>query len=369
MISVMFRRRQEKNMDILCIVTGEKGDGKSNLIMKVAESYLRLFGLKCKDCKEEWVFKGIAIKKDEYDQIIGLNSIFEPCPYCKSENIARVKSLNFIKYMAYDSEDLTEKIFSLPKFSPLLGDEAARWALGEDWARAENKDLKKLMIQIRTKNLILFANIPEFATVDSKYRNMANYWIRVLQRDDKRALALFLRKTKGEVKDRWQMEEFNKLLGNYNEETPMPQVMQLAQRLRNKHRCVVDYILVRPMKKEIYHRYQKYRNKKVFERNEGNDVFENQRQYAFYAAYNFKYNFNEIFQKAKMFDKKPTDEYVAEALFTNPYTKKSLGGKSISLWIRDIRKRIEKIELIQKKHLNTQESENSLDKHGSTKIS
>lgn len=338
-IALLFRMRQERNKDILCVTTGEKGDGKSNFTMQACWDYVQRFGLICKACGHEWIYTGIALRINDERRPVIKDSIHEPCPVCASSDVRHPTRFNFRMYMAYDEEEVEEKIFNLPKYAPLIGDEAARWALSEDWNRSANRRIKKLFIQIRTQNLIIFGNIPEFVTLDSKMRNMANYWVRLLQRDLTGALAVFLKRSKGEYADKFHIKEFQEILGNYFEDTPMTEVMKIAEKLKAKHPCVMDQFVIPPFDKDIYAQYEAYRHDKVFTRKSG-DLDVDQKEIGKILAYNLlrKDTYAKLMEAEKQ---NKVDHFTLQVLeriaFLHPVTHEPLVRyTTIRNWANDI---------------------------------
>ena len=332
----LVRSRQDKNKDCLVVTTGEKGDGKSNFIMQFAWRYLLLFGLICKNCFYEWIYDGQIFGDNGKGQwrVINKNWI-QPCPKCKSNNVTNVKKLNFKLYMGYDNKEVFDRIRQLPKYSPLLGDEAARWAMGQDWALRENRDIKRKFIQIRTKRLVVFANIPEFATLDSKYRNMADYWVRVLQRDDKHALAIILRKSKGETIDKWQIDLMHKILKDYFEETDMDELEYRCERLMHRHPCVFDYFKIPPLPDRIYKDYEKYRDEKVWMQDEEEPEL-TKKDYAKIVYYNLRNNWPKI---KKIMDKKeyPSYKILSKVVSKNPITNNPTAQpETVRRWVQAV---------------------------------
>ena len=338
-ISILFRKRQEMNKDVLCVTSGEKGDGKSNSSMYVAEDYMLRFGLNCLDCNHEWIYTGKALKSDKDGYSVIKEHFTEPCPKCGSNNIGKVKKFNFEQYMGYDDIDVKNKIFDLPRMSPLIGDEMVRWALSEDWNKAENKENKKLMYQVRTKGIILFGNLPEFITLDGKYKNMANYWIRIMQRGDNNALAIFIRKSKGEIMDKWHLAEIQKYMGEYFEDTPIDIVESICQRLKSKVPTVYDYFYIPPVNREMFARYEEYRNKKVFDDKERTKVLVSQKDLAKVAAWNLTHRYNEFIAAVENLERSdlPTMKVLAEHIFSHPLNKEELANeKTIYGWIKQV---------------------------------
>lgn len=319
-ISLLFRKRQENNKDVLVISTGEKGDGKSNYIMQQARDYILKFGLVCSDCGYEFIYTGRCLKPSR-SGLLDMSAIrTQDCPKCQSSNTKRSTSFDFNTWMGYDAEEVEAKIHSLPKFAPLLSDELARYALSMNWNSGESKNMKKLLMQCRTKNLVLMGNLPDFVNLDKTYRNMADYWVRILQRDNNSALALFLKRSKGEHADKFHIKQFQELLGDYFEDTSMLEVERIADAMIRKHPCVEDSFKIPPLPKDLYADYERYRDSKVFAKEE-KDLILDERIISKIFVYNLLENW-ETFSKAIKEGRyeRPTLKMLEDYLARNPVT-------------------------------------------------
>lgn len=342
-IPVLFRGRQENNKDILCVITGEKGDGKSNTEMYIGIQQVLMFGHLCLDCGHEWVHTGPALEYHKNGEGTLRTNLFEPCPKCNSKNIGKPK-FNFRKYLAYDGEDVMDLVHDLEPFSPLLGDEMARWALAEDWASKINKEIKKAFIQIRTKNLTVIGCIPEFVTLDKKHRNMANYWIRIMQRDAKRSLAVLLEKDKGEFEDKWHLKEFQEIAGSWYETTSMEDVLAICKRLKREHPCVFDYFFIPHIDKKLYAEYEKFRDEKVFERSVQAEIdTADKKEIGAIILYNLQKNYPQLVDSVAMSRKDvPTlqvleDVVCVDPLSGSPVIRKQTVGDYIKMVEKTVR--------------------------------
>lgn len=265
------RKFQENNNDLLIPVTGPKGCGKSSFSIQVVRIYLKKY--------------------------FGIN-YFDPK-----------------KWIAYDNLDFINKIHELPEYSPIIADEAARFAMGEDWAKSESKELKKLVAQIRPKKLLIFMCIPRFRWIDSKYRNdMVTFWVRII----KRGLGAIFQPDLSEVYDAWHLDELNKMTGFYSY---FPNYERLLKAM-NKHVCYNDYIKFPEVDREIYDKYEAIRNAKVFEKTE---VAINERDLCKIAIYNLKEKWEELLKlvsEGRL--NRPTNEHLAQVLFKHPKTNRPL---------------------------------------------
>lgn len=224
--------------DIFIGITGRKGCGKSTLSIQIARRYV--------------------------------------------ERFFNESTLDFRKYIAYNNEDVLEKFHTLPKYSPLIGDEAVRFAWSRDWNKSQNKELAKLSAQARTKKYIFFMNIPKLAWIDSAYREgMLDVWIWVHstfdEEEGKQSIALFFEPDDNQGQgDSWHMDYLKKYskkrksrIGRFTD------INKLMNMLRN-HPCFVDAFPYPRLPNEMYERYLKIRDAKAFEK-EG--MFINQKRF------------------------------------------------------------------------------------------
>lgn len=139
-ISLAVRRNSDK-FDTFLGVTGDKGTGKSNLSIVIARDYVKLMNKKM----------NTNLKFDIEENVV----------------------------YSDDPEEIFNKVDSLPLYSCIVFDEAARIILGEDWNSRNSKQLKKMWAEIRTKHLLVVFALPfTMSDVDKKYRNsLFNYWI------------------------------------------------------------------------------------------------------------------------------------------------------------------------------------------------
>lgn len=315
------RAMQEFDLDVIANCTSPKGFGKSSFGIQGARKYVQEFGLLCNSCKYEYIFSGKAILRNQ-DGSFRLNAeIMEPCPKCESHDISRVQEINFDQYLAYDAEEVKDKIFDLPPYSPMLPDEGARFMMGEDWMRYENKEMKKLFAQMRTKHLLMFTNIQKFEWTDRKIRDdMTTFWIRILRR----GLAVLQQPDLSETKDPWHMEKFRELMGSYNYLTPDEEIRKIADTLFNKHPCTFDYFFIPKVPEEVYAKYLKARDKKVFDRRYREESLD-QKDIAKIAAWNLINRWQELQGAIKIsrFDR-PTYKILEEFIFSHPKDQKHI---------------------------------------------
>ena len=310
------RAMQEAEFDVIIVSSSPKGFGKSSFGIQLIRSYVKIFGLCCDNCGHEWIYSQKAIKEGKYGKLQLISErLFEPCPKCSSTAIHKAEEINFNTCLAYDSDEVREKIYELAPFSPILPDEGVRFMMGEDWMRYENKEMKKLFAQMRTKRLLMATNIQKFKWTDSKIRNdMTTFWIRIL----KRGLAILLQPDLGESEDPWHMKNFEKYLGKYFYMTSDQELMNKARKIIDKHPCAFDFFSIPKVPDRIYKEYQKIRDKKAFERKRLDEGID-QKELAKISAWNIIHRWDEIKGAVKISRfERPTYKILEEFVFSDP---------------------------------------------------
>lgn len=284
---LMWRHRQS-NLDFVCCVSGRKGMGKSSFAIQAARFYLK-----------KYFNREFSVKE----------------------------------FIAYDNSEVQAKIKSLPEGSPLVCDEAARFAMGEDWNKSENKDMKKLFAQMRTKHLIVFLCLPRFGWLDRKYReDMVSYWAWIPTRG---SALLFSPDDNPGVPDVWHLKDFNvggKVnLGRISMLTD-PDVIISKTR---KHRCFNDVCDFPVVPKELYEKYVAIRDEKAF--GEENPVLD-QRSLAKFLCYNLKVRWPEFVRLVEGGRLgRPTLKMLSEEFLKNPVSGKSLAAYvTVQNWVKAV---------------------------------
>ncbi len=283
--------------DVFIGSTGRKGSGKSSFSIQIARKYVeKYFGEKTFDLK---------------------------------------------KYIAYNNDDVIEKIHSLPKYSPLIGDEAIRFLWSRDWNKAENKELARLATQIRTKKLIFFMNIPKLVWIDSVYREgMLDIWVWIHASFDEHgkdchALIFEPDDNQGQT-DSWHTDILKKKakirknrIGRF---TPIDKVYKMVK----MHPCFVDTFKYPVVPKDLYERYLEIRNERAFERTKD---FVNQKDTSKIMVYNIKERWNELseaVQKGKF--NVPSYRMIRDYLLKDPRTRQFI-VKDVALinWYKEVK--------------------------------
>jgi hypothetical protein len=162
------------------------------------------------------------------------------------------------RHMAYNNADVMHKIDVLKPFECIICDEAIRFASSADWAKAENKSLKKKLAQVRTKHLLYILCFPlKIQKVEKTYlESFTNYWLDLY---DRGVGAIYV-KDKNPSLDSWRIKDF-KNVGSYTEFTSPAQIREKLK----KHPNFWQIIKFPKPPEWLYSRYLKVREKNVYD--------------------------------------------------------------------------------------------------------
>ncbi len=207
--------RNRTNYDSTLLLTGDKGTGKSSAGLMFCKFYCWLLGLK-----------------------------FNPK-----------------KHMVYSNAQVFDAIDNLPKFSPVLCDEAIDFASAQNWNKSENKKLKLQLGKIRTKHLFFVMCWPwKIDKLDKIYfQSYINYWIDLYKRGKG---AIFV-KDINPVSDPWKLEYFKKL-GAFNEFT----AESMIEKNYKKHPNFWNLINIPKPSEKFYTEYIKVRESNVYNKSD-----------------------------------------------------------------------------------------------------
>lgn len=203
--------RNLANFDTMLLLTGDKGVGKSSFAIMLAREWCSLLGL-----------------------------TFSPR-----------------HHMAYSNQQVQDRIDNLPRFHPLIADEAVNFASAAEWAKLENRDLRKKIAQVRTRHLFFILCWPmKVNKIEKSYLDsFVNYWIHMVRRG---VGAIFV-KDINPVTDSWRLSLF-KDLGGFTEFTNIEKVKKKLQAHPN-----FWYIITAPKpSEEFYRRYLIIREKNIY---------------------------------------------------------------------------------------------------------
>lgn len=271
----LLRGFQELDMDLLIPITGFKGSGKTTNGMDIASKYLEKYG----------------------------TEPFDP-----------------ERHIAYDNFDVQNLIQHLPPYSPLLCDEAVRFAMGEDWQKGESKELKKKVTQIRTKHLIILFCIPEFWWLDKKYReDLTVFWIHCFCRGYSLVFTPDLRLG---VEDHWHRKEFQKgVTRSINIFTPINEILPYYR----KHPCYWSDLSFYKINERIYSKYLRIRDQKALEPSQSLSRFELIKL----ILWKLKKQFGFSDEKLAVYLKNPINN-------SFPFSNQNTTGQLINDWTREM---------------------------------
>ena len=203
--------RSMTNLDNLLIIEGNKGCGKSSLAM-----------------------------------LIGLL-------WCKKLDI----KFNPRKSLCFTNDQTRHAIDTLPKFSPIICDEAVNFADTSGWNKVENQSLKKRLAVIRPKHFLFILCFPmKISKVDHAYlENYVNYWVHVYTRGH----AIIFVRDSNPAHDAWRVKDFADV-GSFNEFTPH----EIVKKKLSKHPNFWKMMRIPRLKESIYLRYLKVRESNVY---------------------------------------------------------------------------------------------------------
>jgi hypothetical protein len=350
-----FRRLQENNYDVSILLTGVKGAGKSNTSIFMTLKYLDMFSFVCPHCGAEFYKNIYDMKLDGNGEPVFLRQndkkIYIQCPIeykidlqtkkkvpvrgCgKIHPLSQRKKVKFDgdKFIAYDNQDVLDKMFDMPQYAPIILDEAMNVLAGQNHNKSETKYLKEKINVIRPKRHMIFYNIPEITWLDSKVREgFASFWLRMIDRGE----AILFEKDQGECFDKWHLKELNKMMGTVKFFSSADKIRRSVK----KHPCFFDTFSIPKVPDSIYDEYEYYRNAKNIQR-EMEEMEVSEKDTAKIVAWNLLNRWDRIrlsIDKSK--SGKCTYKVLTEEIMVNPVTRKSLATEpTIRNWVQGVNK-------------------------------
>lgn len=300
-------------------------------------------------------FRGIQIKFDS-DLIIattgmrgsGKSSFGVQCSriYTKKYLGGEFQISDLNKFIAYNNDEVFEKIYTLDEYHPLMGDEAIRFIWSRDWNRSPNKEIIRLTTQIRTKKLLFFLNIPKITWMDSSFREaMIDIWVwtwtTLNEQGEKECYAFVFQRDENQGQgDSWHLDKLRELqkrkkksiIGKF---TDVDRILKLVK----NHPCYFDAFKFPPLPKEMYEAYQKIRDERAFEKS---SEYVNQKEVGKIMSYNLKYKWQELLARvAQGKFKVPTSRIISEVVLKNPQDSNLMVNHvSVNNWINEIKSKL-----------------------------
>lgn len=346
---------QDNHFDVMTIVTGAKGFGKSTAAIYLSIKYIQKFGFVCPDCGAEFYKNVYAIDGSTSpprfyipDFVKDGKAVIEcPIQYKLNLKTGERKQISGCasrftwgerkqikweaqKFIAYDNQDVFDKIFSLPDFSPIIADEAMKFSAGQLHNKAESKALKELLTMVRPKRFLFFLCIPEFGWLDSKYREgLSSFWLRMIER----GAGVLIEKDKGEAKEKYHVKDMEEIMGVIKFFTPMEKIRHKLK----KHKCYFDMFRFPALPQRIYDNYEMVRNAVNLQRQVEERQLSNKD-----LAKVLSWNILNKWDKLRVLvdrcnNQKPTYSLLSNEFLSDPITKQPLASDAtIRNWVQGV---------------------------------
>lgn len=290
----------KRDNDVFMCVSGEKGAGKSSFALQTARFYV-----------------------DKYF----------------NESYFSLK-----KYTAYNNDEVFIKMNKSALYSPLIADEAVRFAWTREWYKSEHKELIKLGAQVRTKKLIFMMNIPRFVWLDKAYREgLIDMWVWLHnfteEEGEPNIYAIVFEPDKHQAeKDPWHLNRMVKSRGKIDRIGMFTDIEQVLKIVDN-HPCFHDYFKFPPLPAEIYKHHLEVRKRAIFQ---GEQISMEQKQLGKVMSYNLCYNWDKLIAAVEQSRyKRPNDRIISKVLLNDPVKNQNIAVPStVFKWIDEMKKKV-----------------------------
>ncbi len=232
-LEAIWQKKMKREGDAFILLEQDKGAGKSTLAITLASRWYALL-------RDKGVLKGkLRLKR---------NIIYDD-----------------------DLPSILDRIKSIPPYSPLIFDEGGRIILAEDWNRKENKAIKKLFAEIRTKHLLVIINSPfAIEQIDKKYlTNFIDYWVHLWGK----GIATIFRKNLNPLNKGFALEILKRILPEY-----IPEITSLREYVKQlrpyliRHPCYFGELFWTKIDDQLYKKYQILRDEAVYGSGEDKEI-------------------------------------------------------------------------------------------------
>lgn len=217
---IMYRNLQ--NFDTMLLMTGRKGAGKSSASISIALEWNRLMNMIFEEMGSSYRFK-FNPKKDIY----------------------------------WNIDSIMKGIQEKPPFSVFILDESVRFCLSEEWNKAENRPLKMMLNQVRTKHFLWILNFaPKIVKLEKTYlESFVDYWLHLIDRGE---AAVFV-KDENPTYDTWRLSDFS----NAGSVTEFSNKETVIKKFKN-HPNFWDMVTIPKPTNAMFRRYMAVRDDAVY---------------------------------------------------------------------------------------------------------
>jgi len=169
MLSQAFVDVSKSDKDVICLVTGWTGEGKSMLVQRLIADYI--------------------------------------CPYLDIPY-----DLDKYMFLSDSADEFADLWVNNPRYSAIQVDESIDLFFSGDWTKKSSKDLQKSATKSRGLNKIVFLLVPDMMQMTKYFRDRrARCWIHVVERGN---AVVFTRTKNFASTDAWGLEKLNRILAN-----------------------------------------------------------------------------------------------------------------------------------------------------------
>lgn len=167
MLAQAFVDLTRTDRDLIALVTGWTGEGKSMLVQRIVADYI--------------------------------------CPY-----LGLKYDLDKYMFLSDSADDFAKLWVENPRYSAIQVDEAVDMFFSGDWAKVASRELQKSATKARGLNKIVFLLIPNMLQMTKYFRDRrARVWIHIIERG---VAVVFVRSKNFASRDAWGLERLEKVL-------------------------------------------------------------------------------------------------------------------------------------------------------------
>jgi len=348
-------RMADNNFDRFVIVSGEKGSGKSTLVIMLIQEYLSKFSFVCPNCNSIFYKSIYAKEQTEHGYRFYIpkeildNQVLIKCPMYYELNmktglrekvsgcgclfpLSRRRRLKYKvrDFVAYNNDEAYNTIIRANVGKPVQCDEAITFMSSLDFNKTESKEMKRLFTVIRPRRLLTFALAPEFSSIDRRYRDdFSHYWMYVFERGH----CIVFEKNKAVSDDKYSIKNLQKIMPVLKYFTPTDKIIKALKR----HPCFFDYFKFDELDAKTYDEYELYRNASNIRKAIQEQEFSG-KELQKLIAWNTMTHWDSVaIEVARQKDRKMTYGIFCNHLLRNPLSTKAMASEpTVRNWVRAI---------------------------------